>query len=263
MKKIALLTDGWKRYVTYAWVFGIRERAKELGVDICLYTYNTNGNLSQDEKHNEGEYALYDLVDFDAFDGFIYDCTNTSDQDVIERVIKKLRSVSAPVVSINYYVEGFYYVGNDNSNLIRSMVDHMVDCHGCRRMVFAGGPKRNYENIQRVRGFREALAAHGLPMEEENILYGDYDYDTGVRYFREWTDAGRELPDVFVCANDNIAAGICAEAEKKGYQIPGDFKVTGFDNLDKAAYYKPQIASVDHNRGKIGGRAFDVLLDLM
>lgn len=263
MKKIALLTDGWKRYVTYAWVHGIRERARELGIDICLYTYNTNGNLSLDEKHNEGEYALYELIDYDAFDGFIYDCSNTSDPYVIASVITRLKAASAPVVSINYYVDGFYYVGNDNRNLIISMVDHMVSFHSCRRLVFAGGPLHNYENAQRVEGFLEALDAHGLSCAEEDILYGDYDYDTGVRYLREWLEAGRELPDVFICANDNIAAGICAEAEKKGLAVPEDFRVTGFDNLDKAAYYKPQIASVDHNRGKIGGRAFDVLLTLM
>ena len=58
MKKIALITDGWRRYVTYAWVVGITERAKQLGVDICLYTFNTNGNLSHDRKYNQGEYAL-------------------------------------------------------------------------------------------------------------------------------------------------------------------------------------------------------------
>ena len=62
MKKIALITDGWKRYVTYAWVVGIMEGAKKQDVDISLYTFNTNGNLSHDGKYNEGEYALYEQI---------------------------------------------------------------------------------------------------------------------------------------------------------------------------------------------------------
>ena len=56
MKKIALISDGWKRLVTYSWVDGIMWNAKELGEEICLYQFNTNGNWSHDKKYNDGEY---------------------------------------------------------------------------------------------------------------------------------------------------------------------------------------------------------------
>ncbi len=263
MKKIALITDGWRRYVTYGWVDGIKKGAKELGVDICLYTFNTNGNLSHDEKFNEGEYSLYEQIDYDDFDGFIFDCSNTENPDVITATVERLKKVKVPVVSISYYVEGFHYVGNDNKNLIRQMVKHMYDVHGCRRMVYAGGPLYHYESIQRFEAFCETMEELGLPVTEESYMFGDFDFDTGVRYFTEWVEAGKEFPDVFICANDNIAAGICKEATNRGYSIPKDFRVTGFDNLDKAAYYKPQIASVNHNRGTLSYRAFEVLNALM
>ncbi|MBQ9332754.1 MAG: glycosyl hydrolase 53 family protein [Lachnospiraceae bacterium] len=263
MKKIALITDGWRRYITYAWVDGIINRAKELGLDICLYTFNTNGNLSHDAKYNRGEYGLYELPDYDSYDGFIFDCTNTTDPAVIDSVVSKLKGQSAPVVSISYFVEGFHYVGNDNKGLIRAMIDHMYHHHGCRRMVYAGGPENNYENRQRFEAFCEAHRDYGLPLTEENYMFGDYDYDTGVRYLSEWLASGKDLPDAFICANDNIAAGMCAEAERRELKIPDDFRVTGFDNLDKAAYYRPQIATVNHNRGILGSRALDILLRLM
>ena len=263
MKKIALITDGWKRYVTYAWVVGIMEGAKRHGVDINLYTFNTNGNLSHDGKYNEGEYALYEQIDYDDFDGFIFDCTNTEDPKIIAATVERLKKVNVPVVSISYYVEGFHYVGNDNKNLVRQMVKHMYDVHGCRKMIFAGGPEYHYENIQRFEAFCETMEELGLPVSEDIYMFGDFDFDTGVRYFSEWVDSGKEFPDAFICANDNIAAGICKEAMQRGYEIPRDFRVTGFDNLDKAAYYKPQIASVNHNRGTLSNRAFDVLYALM
>ena len=263
MKKIALITDGWRRYVTYAWVDGITDRAEELGVDLCLYTFNSNGNLSHDAKYNRGEYSLFEMPDYQSYDGFIFDCTNTTDNAVIDYMVGKLKKCNVPVVSISYFVEGFHYVGNDNKQLVRAMVDHMYHHHGCRRMVFAGGPEKNYENIQRFEAFCEAHKEYNLELTEDSYMFGDYDYDTGVRYLSEWRDSGKELPDVFICANDNIAAGICAEAERRGLKIPEDFKVTGFDNLDKAAYYKPQIATVNHNRGVLGSRALDILLHIM
>ncbi len=101
MKKIALISDGWRRYVTYGWVDGIKKGAEKLGVDICLYTFNTNGNLSHDEKFNEGEYALYEQIDYDEFDGFIFDCSNTENPDIIAATVERLKKVKVPVVSLS------------------------------------------------------------------------------------------------------------------------------------------------------------------
>lgn len=52
MKKIALISDGWRRMITYAWVDGIIRRIRELDEDIALYQYNCYGNWSKDALHN-------------------------------------------------------------------------------------------------------------------------------------------------------------------------------------------------------------------
>ena len=54
--------------------------------------------------------------------------------------------------------------------------------------------------------------------------------------------------------NDNIAAGLIDEAQKNGYLIPRDFAVTGFDNLDKAICFNPQITMVAHKRETLANR---------
>ena len=132
--------------------------------------------------------------------------------------------------------------------------------HDCRRFVFAGGPKNAFGNRRRARAYKQCIEEFGLKLDENPILYGEYDYNTGVRYMREFVEQKRKLPDVFVCVNDNIAAGICTEAEKNGYQVPRDFKVTGFDNLDKAAFFRPQITTVCLNREEIGSACVDILM---
>ena len=258
MKKIALLADGWRRYVIYSWVEGIMEGSKELGLDVCLYFYNTNGTWSQDSKFNKGEYALNDLPDLNSFDGVVFDCTNTTNLDEIQYMVRKLQSVNVPVVSIGYKVDGFYYVGNDNKRLFRKVMDHMYYAHGCKSFVFAGGPPYHYENRMRFEAFKEALSDYGIPLTADMYMFGDFDYQTGVRYMSDWHESKKPLPDVFLCANDNIAAGLCATAEVLGYKVPQDFKVTGFDNLDKAAYFNPQITTVDNNRGNIGRNALEI-----
>lgn len=213
MKKIALLADGWRRYVTYSWVEGIMGGSKELGLDVCLYFYNTNGTWSHDSKFNKGEYALNDLPDLNSFDGVVFDCTNTTDLDQIQYMVRKLQSVNVPVVSIGYKVDGFYYVGNDNKRLFRKVMDHMYYEHNCKSFVFAGGPPYHYENRMRFEAFKEALSDYGIPLTADMYMFGDFDYQTGVRYMSDWHESKKPLPDVFLCANDNIAAGLCATAE--------------------------------------------------
>ena len=110
------------------------EGSKELGLDVCMYFYNTNGTWSQDPKFNKGEYALNDLPDLNSFDGVVFDCTNTINQDEIHYMVRKLQSVNVPVVSIGYKVDGFYYVGDDNKRLFRKVMDHMYYEHGCKKL---------------------------------------------------------------------------------------------------------------------------------
>ena len=128
--------------------------------------------------------------------------------------------------------------------------------------LFCRGPDFHYENKMRFEAFKEAMADYDIPLTDDMYMFGDFDFGTGVRYIKEWHDKKYPLPGAFVCANDNILCRMCSMATKLGYKIPQDFMVTGFDNLDKAAYYNPQITTVEHNRGNIGKTAIKILSDL-
>lgn len=266
MKKVALFSDGWKRLTTYAWVAGMMKYISESAEEISLYQYNCHGNWSLDEKHNAGEYNIYTLPDLSEFDGIILDCTNISDQHHFNRLVELIRQGNKPTVSISKYIEGFYYTGIDNKKPIADMMEHLYHRHNCRRYVFAGGPKENYENVLRASAYLESLDKLGLPREDNPVWYGDFDFAAGITYFEKYVEgfAGKkvEFPDAFVCANDNIAAGICYRAQQCGYQVPGDFRVTGFDNLDKAMYFEPQITTVGHMREDIGNKTMEILADV-
>lgn len=262
MKKVALISDGWKRLITYAWVDGIMSKIHECGEDICLHQYNCYGNWSHDELHNKGEYNIYTLPDLSEFDGIILDCNNIVDKEQLNKTIKMLRESGVPVVSIGYDIEGFYYAGMDNRSPITEMMEHLYNVHGCRKFVFAGGPEDNYENSLRVETYLETLKKFNLNEAKNPYYYGDYDYYTGVRYYEKLVKNKKSLPDVFICANDNIAAGLCAKAQDEGYNIPEDFMITGYDNLDKAAYFSPQITTVSYEREDIGQKCMEILLEL-
>ncbi len=260
MKKIAMITDGWKRMVTYAWVDGIMRRIGELEEDICVYQYNCYGNWRRDKKYNKGEYNIFRLPDLDQFDGVVLDCNFTIDRERQQELIAMLQKVKVPVISIGYAVDNCYYVGIDNTTPMKEMMHHLHEVHGCTRFLFAGGPKGNYENYSRMKAFKDYIGEYGLV--EQGIWFGDFEYSTGVQYMNRLAESAMPLPEAVVCVNDNIAAGICTRAEELGYRVPEDFIVTGFDNMEKAAYFYPQITTVDNDRGRIAAAIVDMFHDL-
>lgn len=261
MKKIALISDSWRRLITYAWVDGINTAIRESGRDICLYHYNSHGNWSHDRKYNLGEYNIFRLPDFREFDGIILDCNNIEDVQVREPLLARLRESGVPVVSLTCLLDGFYYAGIDNQKAGNELAQHLYEAHGCRKFAYAGGPEDNFENQIRQRAVQETLAEYGLTMKEDWILSGDFDYETGVRHMDQIHASG-ERPDAVVCANDNIAVGVCSRAGQLGYRIPEDFCVTGFDNMDKAAYFSPQITTVFIYREEVARLAVHILTEI-
>ena len=98
MRKIALITDGWKRFFIYAWPAGILQRIQETKEEINLYIFNSFGNWSRDQKYNSGEYNIFNLPDFKDFDGIILDLNNISSEKVLAEVVYRAKRSGKPVV---------------------------------------------------------------------------------------------------------------------------------------------------------------------
>lgn len=250
MKKIALITDGWGRYVTYTWIQGYRNYMAAHQSDMDLYIFQSFGNFSMDEKHNAGEYNIARLPDFSEFDGILLDLATVSQPDLIAEIIERAKLSSIPAISLLEQIPGLYHSGIDNYEAISRIVEHLITEHGCRTLNFIGGPEFNRENQLRFKAYRDALLRHGIPFEEQRVIHHNYEIETGIQAFSTFKEKNL-LPDAFVCVNDNTAVGVCLAAKEAGYSIPGDFLVTGFDNEDKASYYEPRITTVGFSKADI------------
>lgn len=258
MKKIALIADGWRKFITYAWVDGCQQYIKEHHIDADIYYFHSFGNFSKDEKYNIGEYNIINLPDLTKFDGIIFEFSSVTHREVKEKMIQKVREAGVPTISLEEDLEGLYYAGIDNYAPMEQMVEHLVSEHGCKDLFFIGGPEINGENQIRQQAFVDVLKRHGLPCGEDRIFNESYEIDTGKNGFLHFYKQGR-IPDAFVCANDNIAVGVCYYAKDFGYKVPDDFYVTGFDNFDKAAVFSPRLSTVGFRREDIAYRAMKLL----
>ena len=114
----------------------------------------------------------------------------------------------------------------------------------------------------KMQGIRACLDKYKIVWQESDFYYQNYEFQCGVNGFQHFLKSGRPLPDAIVCANDNIAVGVCEEAAKAGFHAPDDFRITGFDNFDKAAFYTPRITTVSHVREEVGYRCAELFLQL-
>ena len=262
MKKVALLLEGWGRYITNAWINGVLAKIKEENADINLYVFNAYANWSTDERYNQGEHAIFFLPDFCEFDGVICELNNTEAKPVRDEVLEKIRESGTPCIMINAKEDGFYSVGVDNYAVMYDNIRFLYEEKECRSFWFVMGPEENYENGQRTKALLDYAKKKKL---KKNV---DYVLDYSGFKIKDGRDAfGRlygkhEVPDVIICANDNLAVGILSEMEKVGLECPRDFYITGFDDLDKARFYDPRISTISYRREDAGEMAVDLFRKL-
>ena len=261
MKKIALITDGWERYVTYTWIQGYRRYTTEHQADLDLYVFHSSGNFNKDQNFNFGEYNIFRLPDFSTFDGILLDLANISIPSIKEEIITAARNAGVPVISLLERIPGLYFSGINNYDAVSQLMEHLITEHNCRTFNYVGGPLESDENQERFRAYKETLLKHGFSYDPERVTSHDYKIRTGLQAFEEFKNK-KLLPDAFVCANDNIAVGICLAAKEAGYKIPQDFLVTGFDNENKASYFDPRITTVGFSKADIMYNALQLFTEI-
>ncbi len=258
MKKLAIFSDGWRKFFNFSWVDGCHQYIAQHQMDAQVYVFNSFGDFSVDEKFNTGEFNIFNLPDLKEFDGVIVDLNNIQIDEVRENILCKLRNSGVPTISLLDDIPGLYYAGIDNYSAMYKIVEHVIKEHGCKEINFVGGPTFNHESKERLRAYKAALADNGIPYEEERVYCKDYTITTGKEGFDYFLNKGN-MPQAFICANDNIAVGLCNVAKEKGYRVPEDLIVTGFDNLDKASYYEPKITTAGFERGEIAQKAMELM----
>jgi len=174
------------------------------------------------------------------------DCLIVSAYPEAEEKIRQL-SRKVPVVLIDNDIKGtsFPSVVIDNFNSTYCAVEYAINL-GHRDIGYVAGPQNSPVGIKRLGGFRTAMSDYDIPVNEKNILFGDYErasgYD-GAGYFLSLN----KMPTYIVCANDCMASGLISGLVEHGILIPDDVSVSGFDNTEGEEDYCPPMTTMSVN----------------
>ncbi|EPJ41848.1 putative Lactose operon repressor [Streptomyces afghaniensis 772] len=141
----------------------------------------------------------------------------------------------------------------------RLATEHLLSL-GHRTVWHVPGPQDWWAARDRLRGWREALAAAGAP-EPPLPSPGDWSPASGYAAGRQLA----ELSDVTAvfAANDDMAIGALRAFADAGRAVPGDVSVVGYDDIPAAAYLFPPLTTVRQNFAAVADRAVDVLIALI
>src|SRR6266498_1957180 len=152
----------------------------------------------------------------------------------------------------------------ENIEITHKLVEHLIQVHGKRRIVFLRGPINQEDSARREAGYRSALQANGIPFDENLILHGDFERDIAYQALNRFLGNGKRVAfDAVFSGDDDAAIGVLRSLHENGYRIPEDVAVIGFDDLGFAPYLNPPLTTVRAPTESVGRIATERLFGLI
>jgi LacI family repressor for deo operon, udp, cdd, tsx, nupC, and nupG len=168
-----------------------------------------------------------------------------------------------PVVLACEYIEGsdIPTVSIDNISSARKATDYLISL-GHKRIGFISGPLDVVLSRDRLKGFRQAMNQNEIPVDSYLIQEGDFSYESGFNLMNKYL-ALKNPPTAIFAANDEMAIGAIKASKAKGFSIPEDISVVGFDDIKFASIVEPSLTTIRQPTYEIGVKAMELLIGLI
>ena len=153
------------------------------------------------------------------------------------------------------------YVGVDDLLGARKATAHLLST-GHRKIAFVGNSQLRIGHHRRRLGYDAAMEAARITPDRRMVIDGDGSIESG-RLAVELQFMRDDLPTAFMCVNDATAIGVIYALKARGYQLPGDFSVIGFDDVPQASFIDPPLTTIRQPRSAIGRMATARLLQML
>jgi LacI family transcriptional regulator len=171
--------------------------------------------------------------------------------------------VDYPVVAVDPHVGPSDVATVDSENYEGAVmaVEHLIEL-GHRRIGFLAGRPDLESARRREAGYRAALVAAGIDVDEALVQGGAYTEEAAVEPAHRLLSMD-DRPTAVFAANDLSASQVIRTANELGLAVPDDLSVVGFDNIPESALTNPPLTTIDQSIQAMGHRAVSTLIDLI
>lgn len=229
---------------------GVLNVAQAKGYDVFLC--NSGARVDAEMR------ALYSLVDHNVDGVIIFPSWRN-----IER-LKTFADRNRPLVVINRILgehPGIGRIWTDNFRGAKLAVDYLVT-KGHTAIGMLAGYNSSPHIMQRVKGFREALRDHGLPVVDEWIATCIPVMKHGYRAAKRLLTRHSRITALFAY-NDLLAVGAIQACRELGRRVPEDCAIVGFDDIQLASLVTPALTTIHIDKFELGRQAVARLAQLL
>jgi LacI family transcriptional regulator len=230
---------------------GVLDVAQSKGYDVFLC--NSGAKINPEIR------ALHSLADHNVDGVIIFPSWLNEDK------LKSFAERNRPLVVVNRAFKEHPGIGQvlmDTRMGAELAVDYLVG-KGHTAIGMLAGYVANPGVFQRVRGFREALAVHGLPLQDEWIVTAAPPIiERGRQAARELLTHHPQVTAIFAY-NDLLAVGAIQACRELGLRMPDDCAIIGFDDIQLAALVTPALTTVHVDKYELGRQAVVLLVDML
>lgn len=233
-------------------IYGIESQADQMGYDIIIQFTDEEVNVPSCVENQKVAGII--IV------GFI-------EKDRIEA----LSAYGIPMVVVDSTTYGYQVdsVLSDNRSGTFFAVNHMIK-NGYRKIGFFGDLDYSLSIKERFFGYAEAMAGIMQDGSMQTALLECMKYsllknieqhvlNKNVEAITELLQTVEEMPEVFMCSNDRAAILLMNALRAKGYRIPEDIGIVGFDDMEISTMVVPTLTTMHIAKKNMGMKAVQTL----
>ncbi len=169
------------------------------------------------------------------------------------------------MISVESGFPGVQAVVSDNEMGTRQAMEHLYQL-GHRKIAHIGGPQMKAgAGMERYRTYLSFLEEKQLQQKPEYYVEAaKFNEEAGMLAARRLLQqCEKDMPTAVFAACDYYALALIEVLAEKGYRVPDDLSVIGFDDINISGYYNGGITTIQQNRAYIGMLAAQLLVEKM
>ena len=188
-------------------------------------------------------------------DGVILSRTLTEDP-----CLELVRQYGVPYAAIGRLEDaGALQADNDQVGAAQELTRLLLQM-GIRRIAYLGNRFKYTVNVDRMQGFRQAMAEFGVEVDE-SLIFSNVESEEGRR---DALDAALERkPECLLCGDDSLAFFALKTMRRRGIAVPGDIRLASLYDSEILLDTDPAVTAVQFDAEALGATACRMLLDWM
>ena len=264
-KRLCLVTISPENEYTTRVMGGVFAQCRRYGYDVVVVSALVSVcNYYKNYLH--GELNIYNLINFDLFDGFIITpvpMTEDHNTFLYNSLLEQFKNCSKPVVSLDMEFGDYPVIYTDDKTPFKKITEHLIKKHKCQDFDILSGPDTSRLTQMRIEGILEVLSDNNIRMDENRIFRGDYWYLGGEQLANRYISGELDLPDAVICLSDHMALGLINRLKQNNINVPEDLIVTGFGAVREAAINTPPLTSYVPDQARTGAEGVNYLREII